>query len=993
VAVCSSCGHVNPAGAKFCLECGGSFVDAPGRRGEERKTVTVLFCDLSGSTVLGETLDPERLRGLLARYFERMKTIVEYHGGTVEKFIGDAVMAVFGVPTVHEDDALRALRASLEMRAALTDLGLAGRIGVTTGEVVTGTEERLATGDAVNVAARLEQAAPSGEVLIGAPTLELVGEGAVVEAIEPLALKGKQRPVPAYRLVRLLARERRHVGRFVGRQRELAHIGETWARVQSARSCELVTVVGDAGVGKSRLAAEALALTDATIVRGRCLPYGEGITYWPVVEVLKQLDVVPSEPAAASAIRSLLGQTEVATSAEEIAWAVRKVLEEAARARPVIVLFDDIQWAEKTFLDLVEHIALLSSGAPIMVLCLARPELTEDRPSWPGAIRLEPLEEGDVEQLVPEQITGDLRASIKRAAAGNPLFVTEMLAIAREAEGEVRVPPTLLALLTARLDQLEVAERSVLERGAVEGEVFHRGAVQALSDTEAMVTPHLAELVRKQLIAPDAPQIRAEDGFRFRHVLIRDAAYDALPKALRAELHTRFAAWLEERGTELVETEELLGYHLEQACRYRSELGMPTDATLSSAARTRLASAGRRAQLRADYPAAASLLARAAALLLPGEVDIALENDLVETLFAAGKGSEALREADSAARRAQAAGDRVGDLCGRLLQARFRMNLEAEQSSEELASLAGQALPIFEEAGNDPALYVGQIARAHLALNRGRMDEMLDASEKASAYARRAGLPDTRIVWRANARFWGTTSASDLLEWLDEQERTSRSDFLLRNHRAGALAMLGRVDEARGINAEIRAGLTDRGGGPMLGTHLGMFALDVELLAGDPNAAVEVGEEGCRLLDELGEKGFLSTTAGNLSRALYAVGRHDEAEAWADRAAQFGASDDIITQMLWRQVRAKLLALRGENEEAKRLGREALALAETTDMLDCQGDTHADVGEVFLLCGETDSAAAALEQAVGRYTRKGNVVSAARAKTRLEAIQQGMAIT
>ncbi|HYX88162.1 MAG TPA: adenylate/guanylate cyclase domain-containing protein, partial [Gaiellaceae bacterium] len=321
----------------------------------QRKTVSVLFCDVAGSTSLGESVDPEALRALLARYFERMKSIVERHGGSVEKFIGDAVMAVFGVPVAHEDDSLRAVRAAAEMRKALPELGVQARIGLNTGEVVTGTEERLATGDAVNVAARLEQAAPPGEVLLGEATLALLRDAVEVEPLESLALKGKADAIRAYRLLHLReAPERRHETPFVGRGRELALIGETWERALSERRCELLTIVGEAGVGKSRLTAEALASLDATLVRGRCLPYGEGITYWPVVEVLKQLDALPPEEAAASAIRSLLGTSDAPRSAEEIAWAFRKTLEHVARDRPLAVVFDDIHWGEETFLDLVE---------------------------------------------------------------------------------------------------------------------------------------------------------------------------------------------------------------------------------------------------------------------------------------------------------------------------------------------------------------------------------------------------------------------------------------------------------------------------------------------------------------------------------------------------------------------------------------------------------------------------------------------------------------
>ena len=600
----------------------------------QRKTVSVLFCDVAGSTSLGESVDPEALRALLARYFERMKSIVERHGGSVEKFIGDAVMAVFGVPVAHEDDSLRAVRAAAEMRKALPELGVQARIGLNTGEVVPGTEERLATGDAVNVAARLEQAAPPGEVLLGEATLALLRDAVEVEPLESLALKGKADAIRAYRLLHLReAPERRHETPFVGRGRELALIGETWERALSERRCELLTIVGEAGVGKSRLTAEALASLDATLVRGRCLPYGEGITYWPVVEVLKQLDALPPEEAAASAIRSLLGTSDAPTSAEEIAWAFRKTLEHVARDRPLAVVFDDIHWGEETFLDLVEHVALLSAGAPILLVCMARPELVDRRHAWPVALRLEPLPAEDVDQLIPDRIGGSLRERMSQAAGGNPLFVVEMLAMAGPEARGVVVPPTLQALLAARLDQLASAERTVLERGAVEGEIFHRGAVQALTPDEPQVTPRLAALVRKELIRPDRAQLPGEDGFRFRHLLIRDAAYDALPKAARADLHTRFASWLETHGTGLVELDEILGYHLEQALHYRAELGLDRDAELAASARRRLTAAGGRAYVRQDYSAALSLLGRAAALVPPGEVDVRLEIQLVDVLF------------------------------------------------------------------------------------------------------------------------------------------------------------------------------------------------------------------------------------------------------------------------------------------------------------------------------------------------------------------------
>ena len=407
---------------------------------------------------------------------------------------------------------------------------------------------------------------------------------------------------------------------------------------------------------------------DCRAVGGRCLPYGEGITYWPLVEVLKQLNVLPSDTAAAASIRSLLGESETATSAEEIAWAFRKLLEEQA---PLVVLFDDIQWADETFLDLVEAAALLTRDAPLLLLCMARPELIERRPSWPTPIRLEPLAAEEADELLPQSFDHDLRTRIAHAAGGNPLFLTEMVAMASEAEGDVAVPATLRALLAARLDQLEPNERSVLERGAVEGEIFHRGAVQALS-SDGQVTPRLAALVRKGLIRPDKAQLPGEEAFRFHHLLLRDAAYDALPKSVRADLHARFADWLEQHGTQLVELNELLGYHLEQAAGYLDDLGQD-NGDLALAAGDRLGAAGRRAFWRGDWQAAAVLLERGLSLTRPYRLDLRLEIELAQALYWTDP-ERAVAVADRAAERAAAAEDKADAALARTVAASARMN-------------------------------------------------------------------------------------------------------------------------------------------------------------------------------------------------------------------------------------------------------------------------------------------------------------------------------
>ncbi len=946
----------------------------------QRKTVTVLFCDVTGSTALGESLDPEALRALLSRYFDRMKAIVEGHGGTVEKFIGDAVMAVFGVPAAHEDDALRAVRAAAEMRDALPELGVQARIGVTTGMVVAGTEERLATGDAVNVAARLEQTAEPGEVLLGEPTLELVREAVEVETIEPLELKGKTEPVPAYRLLRVLAApERRHESPFVGRDRELALVREAWERAQTEQRCELVTVAGDAGVGKTRLVAEALAATDATVVRGRCLPYGEGITYWPVVEVLKQLDALPSDPEAASAIRSLLGESDAAASAEELAWAFRKTLETAAAARPLAVVFDDINWGEETFLDLVEHVALLSAGAPLLVVCLARPELAERRPTWPISFRLEPLPDEEVERLIPDRVAAPLRERIARAAGGNPLFVGEMLAMA--GDGNVVVPPTLQALLAARLDELARSERAVLECAAVEGEIFHRAAVQTLVPDEPQVTPQLAALVRKQLIAPDRAQIPGEDGFRFRHLLVRDAAYEGLPKARRADLHEGFAGWLEDRAAPY-ELDELLGYHLEQAVRYRVELGQPVEPELATAARRRLVAAGRRSLRRLDFASAAGFLERAAGLVPEGEVDLGLEVDLIDAYAWDQKGEGALSRAHSIVGRAVAAGDRTVELCGRILELTQRIQVQSVDTTTELDALVAEALPIFQAAGDGLALRVAYRAIGEIANMRAQMDQVATAYEQALSYPGPAGL--TALVgFQSHARFHGSTPVTELLAWQDEQDPREQRSYWLRSHRTVALAMLGRAEEARVLLAELRAELAERGGAKAVLAAVGAYGLEVELLAGRPEAAAAEGEESCRMREELGRWSELSTAAGGLALVYCDLERLDEAERWTARARELGTEEDAVTQMLWRQAQARVLVRRGEHEEAERLAREAVAIADTTEDLNAKAEVRADLAEVLTLAGRPDVATPVIAEALERFAAKENVVRSEQMRARL----------
>jgi class 3 adenylate cyclase/tetratricopeptide (TPR) repeat protein len=969
VLVCASCGRDNPLDASFCNSCGAALATAAAGR-EVRKTVTVVFCDVTGSTALGESTDPEALRALLARYFDRMKAIVESHGGTVEKFIGDAVMAVFGVPAVHEDDALRACRAALEMREAFPELGIEGRIGVNTGEVVAGTEERLATGDAVNLAARLEQAAAPGEVLIGQATLALVRDAVIVEPTELLELKGKAEPVPAFRLQAVPGPpERSHESRFVGREHELAALLEAWERARRRASCELITVVGEAGVGKSRLVSEALDRIEARVVRGRCLPYGEGITYWPVVEVVKQLDALPADEDAAATMRSLLGESERSTSADEIAWSFRKLLEEQA---PLIVSFDDLQWGEETFLDMVESLGLLSAGAPLLLLCMARPELLERRASWPGPLRLEPLAPDEAEALIGDSLPQNVRARIADRAGGNPLFITEMLALATDG-GEVEVPPTLRALLAARLDQLEEPERRVLERGAVEGEVFHRGVVQALAPDDPEMLPRLAALVRHELIRPERPLFPGEDGFRFRHLLIRDAAYEALPKAVRADLHRRLAHWLENKRT-LVELDELVGYHLEQAARYEAELGRPDEA-LALRAGDRLLAAGRRSLGRGDERAAAVLLERALTMTRPLQPDVHAELDLAQALWHDPERAAAVCEV--AAVRADETGDETGEALARAM-ALYYHRMVAPGSPDELETLLLEARSRLEETEDHAGLvYVWSALGYGVANARVRSDDWAAASEQARHHSRLAGRSSPPPTDLGISLVTGSRPADEALEAVERLLAEAWSPGLLAS-RAWLLAMLERTDEAwqDALEAEARLQSGHR--------WADWWLAELSTLAGDHEDASNRLRVVCDWLDATEQLPFLETYLGYLGRSLCMLGRFDEAEQAAERARSLEETlGGLVPDYLWRQVLARVDAHRGELAKAERLAREAVAASEQTDSLDDQCRVLWDLAEVLAAAGRLDEAEAAFEQALDRCRRKKNLALGRQVRERL----------
>jgi class 3 adenylate cyclase/tetratricopeptide (TPR) repeat protein len=976
---CSSCGQESPAGFRFCGSCGAALENVEPAR-EVRKVVTVVFCDLTGSTALGGVTDPETLRATMRGYYDGMRTILERHGGTVEKFIGDAVMAVFGVPVAHEDDALRAVRAAWEMRAAVPALGLRARIGVNTGEVVAGEGDSLVTGDAVNVAARLEQASEPGDVLIGAETRRLVRDAVHVEPIDVLA-KGKPDAVPAFRLVDVdpeaEAITRRLDTPLVGRRVELDQLRDAFGRTVREQRCHLFTLLGAAGVGKSRLVAEFLDGLDATVLRGRCLDYGEGITFWPVISVLKQL----GDRAEGTLTRVVEGGSSV----NELFWAVRTQLEEAAADRPLVVCFDDIQWGEETFLDLLDHISDLSRGAPLLLLCLARPELLDKRPAWGGGklnattILLAPLGTEECAELIDAHggLDGELRERVLAAADGNPLYVEEMVALVREG-GDVRVPSSVQALLQARLDQLGNAERAVMERGAVEGEVFHRGAVMELTRT-GDVELHLVGLVRKELIHPTPTTLVGDHAFRFRHLLIRDAAYDALPKETRADLHEQFARWLAEHGRELIELDEVVGYHLEQAAGYKRELGRP-DEELERAAGHRLADAGARAAIRSDGHGATNLLRRAVALL--PESDPVRATALVNRIVMLMQAGDPDR--DAAIAELETSSDSRLREHGRL--ARLQQLLMSEPASvmEEAERAANDAVVLFGESGDDLGLAQAYFLLSWTSWMRSLALPTAAALERLADHASKAGvkvMADQAGFQHLGALTHGPFTLAEITPYLGRFRAVDtplgRINFLLFESELAARA--GRFDEA--IERSEAATEIHRQLGHKLGTAICMGQRAEHLSqAGRLEEGVDSYRDVIAMMEALGQTAFRSTMLIELGDLLYRRGDADEAERLAIEGEEIGAAEDIVNFAFGRGLRARIAADRGDYAEAERLAQEALGFAYETDFPRVHATSHGAFAHVFSAAGRVDEARAELERELELWERYGFEVDARRTR-------------
>ena len=960
-------------------------------RGPDRRTVTVLFCDLVDSTRLATELDPEVYRGLISRYFDVVREPIERHGGTVEKFIGDAAMAVFGVPELHEDDALRAVRAAREVQAALRGQSIEARIGLSTGEVhvlSTPGEDLHVSGAAASVASQLEGRAPQGGILLGEETYRLVRDAVRAEQFED-----------AWRLDEVLADAPAHARRLdaplVGREDELQRLRIAYTNALEDRHCSVVTVMGEAGIGKTRLAQELVASVrdGAQVLVGRCVSYGEGATYLPIAEIVRKAAAEPSldgirallegeedADSVAQRVAELIGVAESPAAPGEAFWAVRRLLESIAREGPVVVALDDIHWAEPTLLDLVEYLGEWAEG-PILVVCLARGDLLDARPGWGGPtstgflVRLEALPEEAlsvfVEQLAGSPVDSEVKERIIEQSGGNPLFAEQLLALVQEAPELAldRAPATVEALLASRLDRLDPRELRLVRRAAVVGRRFTRAELDDLSSDDD-VDRHLVSLTERGLVHP------VQDLFRFHHVLVRDVAYRGIPKAERAELHELAGKGLDRRDG----ADELVGYHFEQAYRYLAELQREDEHAqgLAAAGSERLGRAGIRAWKRADAPAAVNLLSRAVDLV-PEAAELACE--LGTALRVRGEVNQA---EDILVGATEATEERLR-LRARIELASLRSIKEPDHAGE-LLEVASRAIPKLEAAHDDRAL-----GRAWLSVGGVKggfyceFGAWEEAAERAAEHYRRAGWsPSTSLGDLACALYYGpreVTSAIARCEALlleHDGDRASEANLLvwlggleaMRGHSADALNF---VDQAKQRYEQL--GLDSD-------NHLRLRGA-VEMFARSPELAEEALREACTNLQQHGQTALLATRAADLANAICEQGRYEEAEIWIRLARESAGSDDLDAAFAWRYVRAKILTRLGPIEESEQVAREALDLVVRTDALNRHGDSLLALAEILRLQNRDNEADEQIRGALRLYEQKGNVVSAERAKAML----------
>ncbi len=983
---------------------------------EERKLVSVLFADTVGSTALGAEHDPELVRATMARYFERMRMIAERHGGTVEKFIGDAVMVVFGVPRVHDDDAERAVRAGLAMRDELAELNrelaveLAARVGINSGQAVAdpaAAGQFLVTGDVVNMAARLQQGADVGEVVVGALTEQLTRVAIEYHPHEPIVAKGKAAPLRAFTAVRarsVIPEQARGLpamrAALVGRDRELKLLLDTIERAKAERAVHVFTLLGEPGVGKSRLVGECLARLrgESVIMRGRCLPYGTGITYWPLIEILRAQAGIAGPDDRASALANLDAHlaTMLSSAADlqpvrarllvllglespavalpdvapgrvhaEIGWALRRYLEALTATRTAVIVIDDVQWAEPALIEVLDGILDRMRGVPLALVCVARPELTETHPRWssgrPNAstMTLEGLDAAQTTTLISRLLDIDdlpaaLRAQIATRSEGNPLFCEEFLRTliddgrvvqengrwrATPAAATVAVPETIVALLAASIDRLGAEEKRALQLASIIGERFDLAEVAALAeDASPAALDALDALERKGLILEDR-EVGGTGAMRFKHLLVREVAYGSIAKADRAPLHERFAQALEvEAGDRRGEFAEILAHHTEQAFTLSAELRLPRDVLVPRAAR-----------------AATAALALAERAELRGDVT------LMERFLAV---------ADRAALIADDPG-----LHERRAFLRIRAQLLAGRF-DEARPAATAALAAARERGDiNRAARIAQ-ALAYAEMWGGALSDIRPAIDTARELSEAAG--DAAGVIEMDALylefFWGSGNFSAFVDGgvaLIERARVIgeiQAAQIMKRVMAAA-RYLGELDLADRYAAEARE----------IGQRLGLRALLREIRGADATGAWFKGDAGAALatLDEVraeaagdGDANRLVNVGRRTAEILEGESRYEEAVA----ALSAALAESVRTGERWNRsellghLAVDLLRI-GRTEEAQAYAAEAAAMVRGPEDISGVAEAEWVRANVLAARGDDDAADAAFSAAIASADR------------------------
>ena len=1015
--------------------------------------MTILFVDLAGSTDLTHRLDAETLHRVMGDYYGAARAAVGRHGGHIEKFIGDAVMAVFGFPRASEDDALRAVRAAWDLREMVDaangellrrwDVQLALRTGVATGNVVASdrsTGEPFVMGTPVNLAARLEQHAGSGEILLDGITKGIIRNAITAEPVSLEELRGFEGPVTAHRLLEVIdvgEGSPRPEPPFVNRSSELRLLHESFESHVATSRCRSVTLIGSAGLGKSRLVAEFFrAHPEADVVlRSRCPAYGEGSALRPLIDVVGQAagftpdaepavaverirDLLAGHPegrVAADGVARALGLASGTTTQEETAWSIRTCVETLARRQPLVLAFDDVHWAAPALLDVLEHLAEWARDAPILLLCLARPELLNTRPTWgrtPGAVtlQLEPLGTEPSRELARHLLVSaaapGFEDTITEVAEGNPFFLEEIVTMLQE-EGaiapdaterdlaRIAIPPTISALLAARIDRLELPSRQVLERAAVLGLAFAQGDVDALlpSGHAIDVAGTLGDLAQRDFVVAD-PETPGH-AYRFRHALTREAAYDAIPKSLRVRLHSAAAERLagEPDGEA---RDEQIGYHLEQAHRAVTDLGEvdPRTSGLGERAGTHLAAAGRGAAARGDVRAAAGLLERAAELLPQVHADRqAVLADLHDALLYAGE----IERSEAPVAELLATLDPADDSAlaerARLQQAMLRFLLDPGATpADVLRKQVERAVRRFQEAGDEANLAAALASLATIHWVEGNAEAMLDSAERALAHARssdsrRATAEATPLI--AYSLHRGRVPLDEGLERLEKTRTQLQHDRLAETlillDEAMMLAAVGRPDDARAAADRARQTFADLGQRRWLEISKATQA-ELARREGHLDQAEGLLRSVHAFFRDQGDANNALQIAYILADVLCDMGRFDEADLLASEVARDAAPDDLEVQAAWRSVRSRTMAAGGDPVGAVPLAEEAAAIADSTDFILLQADAHRWLAEALAAAGRVDDAIGSLGTAVERYEAKRASVPATAARERLRSL-------